>query len=253
MKFTHKQKSKKLRASAMLGPIVFWTLLGLSSLYTKNHNEKIIKNYIKNDLKYEMANQEQILGIKYLGTPNIEYHMQPEIINLAPGAYDAETDTIYINLHLLTERKSLKQDLLRVKKTLNHELGHFYTDKLSERLGKKDLFKFARGENYLGVEVYPERLILEGIAEYFDIEVNGGAHSFKDTDWPTDLDAFNKTTAIYLGGYHLVKPIIDLYGEKGIECLIQNMPTKEDLLDIPEYQNKILGKLEEKTMWFLFE
>ena len=109
MKFTHKQKSKKLRASAMLGPIVFWTLLGLSSLYTKNYNEKIIKNYIKNDLKYEMANQEQILGIKYLGTPNIEYHMQPEIINLAPGAYDAETDTIYINLHLLTERKSLKQ------------------------------------------------------------------------------------------------------------------------------------------------
>ena len=69
---------------------------------------------------------------------------------------------------------------------------------------------------------------------------------FSHSDWP-NLSSWKlwDDRVIYQGGYHLVKPIIDEFGKEGMVYLMQNSPTKDDLLSLEDYQNKVMKKLYE--------
>ena len=95
-------------------------------------------------------------------------------------------------------------------------------------------------------ETVGKKLISEGIAEYFERTLNNGKDNFKDSDWPENLGDFIQNKIIYNGGLHLVKPIIDRYGKRGIETLIINPPSLEDLSNLPEYQNRVIESLSKK-------
>ncbi len=209
-----------------------------------------IQPYVESHLAEIIKNQEEKLGIKHFGIPKISYHLPPgESSWLTAGLYDQKKDEIYLPLGAaITPEKNFENtaavylsfgSVHNVKETLDHELGHFYVDKLSESLGRVDWLDFS--DHIPTDDKIGTKLIAEGIAEYFKKTINNGKDDFNDSDFPKELKEFWTIDVIYHGGFHLVKPIIDRYGKKGIEHLILIPPTIEDLHNLPAYQSKIFN------------
>jgi len=236
--------------------------------YIVNNN---VKSYVENNLVNIIEAQEKKMGIKHFGIPKISYEIpsSKRIINGTKtfGLYDQETDKLYIQLDsTITPEKNLTNFLItkissenltnflmtktsrgktyNIKELLDHELGHFYLDKLDESLGGGDWPVYSENEN----ENNRKQLISEGIGEYFDKTMNNRQDKFKDSDWPKEIEKFWTDEIIYNGGFHLVKPIIDKYGERGMIYLISNIPSPEDFKDIKKYQDRVLQYLEEETI-----
>ena len=187
--------------------------------------------------------QEKILGIKHFGEPEISFDEnmpRPNIVAAdsskkpAVGVYHPRVNVIWIDLKRYAQR------------TLSHELGHFRSDVLSESIGngnwrsKERFFFDSFFKNITG-----ERLIDEGIAEYFEkktMKENVGV-SLVHKEFKKYLKSFGDE-AYYEVGYTLVKPILDKNVDRGIELLIKNPPTKRDLKDILAYRERILGMME---------
>lgn len=146
-----------------------------------------------------------------------------------------------------------------MEKYVHHALGHFNEDKR-----KKDL-KIQHENTYFvddtpGVDSFPikgisRRLISEGIGVYFARKMISGVDNFKDSEWPKDIVDFStlyreldfnrelELRFYYDEGFHLVKPIIKMYQQIGIDYLLRNPPTARDLRDLLSYQKRILNKL----------
>lgn len=179
------------------------------------------KNYAEQNLTRIIKEQEQQLGIKYDGIPKIQTGV-PEDENykilkkmLIAGLYDRRTETIYL----------LPFSAIWPEKTLKHELGHFYLYRLAKKIGADNWF----------TEDYPKdrRIISEGVAEWFAMNSHEGNDSFCSGE-------------VYHKGYNLVKPLLELYSEKGIEYLIRNPLQPEDLENLEGYQKRALDKLGKK-------
>lgn len=219
---------------------------GLSSAFVlfSIRPNKNIQPYVDSHLETVMEQQEAVLGIEYFGTPKV-YFFQDMV---RAGTYNSKNDEIGLSeTTAITPEKSLP-NIIRtcmafgfthsIKATLDHELGHFYVDKLSESIGKGDWP--SQGE----YRTVGESLVSEGIAEYFGRELNGGKDEFFDLCWPDNPEkAVWSLNLIYDGGYHLVKPIIDRYRKRGIEYLITHPPTHKDLGDLPGYQKRAMQEL----------
>lgn len=182
------------------------------------------------NLERIIKEQEEKLGIKHFGVPEVMY--LPYLPEGLLGIYNEKLNTIFIaiNQHNMEE-------------TLDHELGHYYADGLHESLdlGNWPIFPGGKNDN-IGV-----KLISEGIAEYFSRKLNNREDNFKDSDWPDNFDDFWTQRVIYSGGYHLVRPIIEEHGTNAIKYLILNTPGTNDLTNLPEYQKKCLKELEESS------
>ena len=149
--------------------------------------------------------QEEVLGIKYDKKPKLKLEYNPDypvittfLYNM--GQYVPSKETVY--LPPLTIPNLILGD---VENTIDHELGHHYFNILSERLGGDFPPTIGR------------RFINEGVAEYIKIKINDS----------------NDNLPCYVRNFEFVKPIIDQYGEKGIEVLIERPPSDESLTEIP--------------------
>ena len=217
-----------------------------------------VQNYVEENLENILEAQEQKMNLTLFFPKKIQYLLPIEETDPNTlGLYNNQTDTIYLQsgrlttpgfnwgdfLALITTR-----DLEETKRVLDHELGHFYCDKLSESLGKGSWHSEAVF-NHSQKESISIILVAEGIAEYFERIMNGGEDAFKDSSWPKNLNGFyfNQNVLFYDGGYHLVKPIIKKYGEKGIIYLLFKFPNKKELLDLPAYQKKALKELNDPS------
>ena len=128
-----------------------------------------------------------------------------------------------------------------IKPTLDHELGHYYMDKLNESRGMGD---WPRDEDFMDIERIGVQFVSEGMAEYFKKALNNEKDTCPDA-WPNDL--FKWTWAdMYDGGAHLVKPIISKHGERGIVYLMDNPPALGDFNNLKAYQDRILEELSEQ-------
>ena len=210
----------------------------------QNEVNKNVREYVKNNLVTIMKEQEEKLGIKHFGIPRIEYKK-----DIVTASYDRLTDIICLPTKFtVTQENSLTNKLSNaltfnssneIKKDLDHELGHYYVDKLNQSLGLGDW------PNYYSItdeQMLSNRTIGEGIAQYFMIKMNNLPDTFT-VIWPKTIDSYTESFC-YGGGYKLVKPILDKYGKKGIECLIKNPINKEELTNLNKYQNRILRILE---------
>lgn len=202
--------------------------LGMFVNYRIENKNK--KKYIEKNLVNIINSQNEKLGIVHFGIPKLSYE-QDSIPFIFSGIYRSKEDKIYLSTTFHLEG---------MLKTLNHELGHYYTDKLNESLGKGDFeidFNDSK-ECFIG-----KKIIGEGIAEYFLCRMNGIEDDFQDSEWPADILGFYQSRVIYNGGHHFVKPIIDEHGKRGIEYLITNIPTLDDLKNFKKYQKKTLDCL----------
>lgn len=215
-----------------IGAIIF--SLASSYFIVKDRVEQGIQPYVESHIVEIVKEQEERLGIKHFGIPKIVYEQRISLSNGLVGSdkdrifgiYKSKTDEVYLSTsYLVTPERNLVNiiateifatSLIDVKELLDHELGHFYVDKLNENLGKGNWSNREAGK----------KIVVEGISEYFRVTLNnGGKQNFRD-----------------YGGLPLVKPIIDKYGKRGIEHLIKNPPNVE-MEDLLEYQNKVLEAL----------
>lgn len=206
--------------------------------------QKSAKKYIKNNLAEVIAEQEKKLGIKYSSIPEIKYDIPLDScgnfrkgINstYTRGAYDPKRSG---SIYLSTKTAKVPGRLISnffidflsfgrshdIKQTLNHELGHFYSHGIDNTI-------FSKKE--LG---YKDKLVLEGIAEYFRISSEGGG----------EMRPVNIHNNVYREGYNLVKPILDSDFNRGIEYLLENVPNISHKSP-SDYQKKALDTIESEN------
>ncbi len=206
----------KIKAYAVGGILAVPLLLGLLYFrYSYNNETKRCETYVQNNLVKEIIqDQEEKLGIKHAGVPKIkfshdlalmaQYNWETNIITLGPRSFGYPT----VNC----------QNLLSLKAALAHELGHYYIDKLNESL-RRYKTKYATDEDL-------ERIVKEGIAEYFKRTLN--------------LSSL-KVTKFYDRAYSFTKPIIDAYGIIGIDYMVKNPPKSGD--NLRDYLDSVLVAL----------
>lgn len=205
------------------------------------------QGYVEKNLESIIKLQEENLGIDYPEEerPRIYYQL-PEHNESGYGLYDHEKNEIFF----MNDSFDYEGwDRATALDTIHHELAHWYCDSLSERKGKGNW----PGYNELPLRrLIPLKLLSEGIATYIEERMNGSLEdTFSDDKWPKNINEFFvypflptlDNRIIYSGGFHLVRPIIDLYGQRGIEYLMFNPPLEEELLDLPSYQQRILQEL----------
>jgi len=199
-----------------------------------------VQEYTTQYFKNIMRPLEENIGLQHLGMPNLElkgcgYRGDREFYNP-----NTDTLTIYVPRYYVHFSQSTTEELIR------HGLGHFYADKLSESLGNGSWPP--RTEDTL--DEIRDRLLTEGIAEYFRRKSSRDEKdTFEDSQWPKTLEEFSGIknwdhNFFYNGGYHLVKPLIDERGQKGIEYLITHPPGKRNLDDLQRYQREALISLD---------
>ncbi|MDP3698878.1 MAG: hypothetical protein Q8R47_04785 [Nanoarchaeota archaeon] len=211
---------------------------------SSERKEQEVRMYVEINLEQLIQEQEERIGIQYPAQrPVIHYHL-PADKSGNFGLYDRKTNEIFLQ----NDRYELPDwDVETVYDTINHELAHYYLDKLSE---KRTNTNWPEYNDRTMLEKLGIKLISEGTATYIERKMNGKEDTFTDAKWPKALGGFfssweliPKDEIVYSGGFHLVKPIIDRYGEKGIEYLLFNPPKGQEMFNLPLYQQRILEEL----------
>jgi len=209
------------------------------SNFDYNKIDPEVKEYATQYFESIMPILEENIGLQHLGMPNFElkgcgHRGDHEFYNP-----DTDTVTIYVPRSYVFFSKITTEELIR------HGLGHFYADKLSENLGNGS-WPPRTGDT---LEQIRDRLLTEGVAEYFRRKSSRDEEdTFKDSQWPKTLDECLgiedwNYNFFYNGGYHLVKPLIDAHGQRGIEYLIVHSPEKRNLTDLQSYQEEALASI----------
>lgn len=216
-----------------------------------------IRKYVEKNIASLVEEQEQKVGVKQRRIPTFKYTF-PERTKEQIGHYNEEEDTIDLYADcLLLKDPSLEEDLKKLtcedtgnaRDIILHELGHAYADALSEELTGKN-WPIKRNETTNGEEDFCMRMTSEGIAEYFQRKTTGRDEKIM-VDVIHNKEALvlallkYRTVFYYEGGYQLVKPIIDTYGEMGIAYLITNPPTR--ISTLAEYQQQALQDLSQEN------
>ncbi len=229
-----------------------------------------LQEYLNQELPKIMTEHEKKFGISYVSTPSIPLQLhkvctqdQRDYLQMVGAAYNYKRNEIHLSPHFfqnslncacdccffdLDHAAIIPQKLPQLKSALDHELGHFYADTLSERLNKYDWPHFTNFACYDECD-FTIFIFSEGIAEYFGRTMNNAKKdTFNDDQWPTSIAEYANILIIepkrlYDGGYHFVRPIIDKHGARGIEYLVQYKPKEEDLFALPQLQKKMLEDL----------
>ncbi len=204
-----------------------------------------VRLYVEENLIKIMEEQEEALSIKHFGKPDIKFVEQyPESEGrLAVLCYKSGSETLSI-----PDSFNFPDSVSFLNQALHHELGHFYSDKLSESLGNGNwpVYWCATAtctdielKSRVGID-----LVSEGIGEYFGRTMTG--ESSDCSKQPNDLQGVEQMSEeLYDEGYCLVKPIIDKHGKRGIEHLIFNPPVVGELSNLPSYGARIMEELGE--------
>lgn len=218
-----------------------------------------VREQIEPHLEEIMKAQEERVGIKHGGKPAIVYKIDFNPFVWISAQYKPKEDALYLNPHVHWFIKMQKllgfavdPALWDAKTVVEHELGHFYTDKLGEQMGNGNSLDFSHTSDSESLGL---RLVTEGIGEYFGRKGKGQLEHdvFSNAEFPQDNEGWLNLMrphnleylflCLYQGGYHLVKPILDQDVERGIRYLIVHPPTERDLNDLPVYQQRALDVL----------
>ena len=156
-----------------------------------------------------------------------------------------------------------------LKKCVMHEYGHYHSQQLAEALGAGDIFGSAMGDEndmkYLsclagkctgdelgefvkshseGVADFLARsAALEAIAQYYEGQrefIGGNIQGLMSIRTSGDYADY----AYRIGGHYLV-PVLEKYGERGVEYLIMNMPGPSDALNLQGVQERAFQALQQ--------
>jgi hypothetical protein len=222
----------KLVASLVLGACLL--LDGCTNQVQRN-----MKEYIDTTLPRIMQQQEQKLGIKYTEVPQIIVSSTPTNKSDTVADYDSISNKMLV----YSSRNFTEDDINR---SLSHELGHFYSDRLLESSGFQNGLN---SDDTLNVhdlknqkEILRKLLIGEGIAEYFSRNTLDIQNDCPNISLEYDIyrDRFKSrgslNNAFLSNAYCLVKPVLDMNLNKGIVYLATHPPNEDQLEHLKTYQ-----------------
>ena len=129
---------------------------------------------------------------------------------------------------------------------LNHELGHSYVEEQLPEAGIESFPDKALKNFRMRGKITGQKMISEGIADYFAFEMLNMPTPNPNDVWPDnpqDPIYFPKRSYFYEGGNALVTPILDRYGvKKGVQKLIKQTPLAFNKASLRAYQNEMLKK-----------
>ena len=152
----------------MVKRVIAALLAGITIFYPSTTDK--LAEYFMPELLKMMKNQEMVLRIRHRGGPSIKFG----ILNDACGYYLVEENTLVID-----PRKECNP-----LNSIYHELGHFHHDQLSESLNLGNYPDYT----YFNLDNIGIKIVSEGMARYFSYRMNNDIDSFKDTDWPSELN-----------------------------------------------------------------
>lgn len=205
-----------------------------------------LKEYVDTALPRIMAQQEQKLGIKYSGAPQIAVFSGPAGASSAVADYDSESGTMKVYSRRNFSEKG-------VNRSLSHELGHYYSDSLLKLRGfQKEL----NSDSTLNIqdlrnrrEILRKSMIAEGIAEYFSRNtldflrdcrnISLGYNDYTDRFKDRGVESGEFVTNAFLNNsYCLVAPILETDIDQGIEYLATHPPNENQLEKLRSYQEQ---------------
>lgn len=136
-------------------------------------------------------------------------------------------------------KEDIKEELTnRIHHYIKHESAHAFYSKLGKKLGRTHLFKTISDSTSI-LEKIQYNLVGEGVADYmaYKGELTWSAKRLNDGNFKEMIEK-EDDFYLYELGFILVKPILDTNFKKGIEELIKNPLSKEDLNDLPRYREK---------------
>ena len=218
----------------------------------------LAERFVDKNLTQIINTQEKELDIKYLVAPKILY---TNSCRESVASYSAEeiairlaTDTTYFTVtgnHTINWSVGLLLGTARtvnLRNTLNHELSHFYMDRLIRGTSDEILRKL--NPNTAGdLDELMNRLIQEGIADYIEdrmVVEKKVVGPLRDVI--VDQAYFSKhANDFYSVALELVKPIIDRHKSRGIEYLVLHSLDGTRLRDLSGFQKKALLELSVKS------
>lgn len=208
--------------------------------------------------------QEAKLGIKYAVFPKTAYDY-PEGTSFddfsnASATYRAETQTIYFLPHrlVLIDRHAkfvgLEQMIwgderanLSMKETFDHESGHHYSSQVMRQ------YSIKREINPILDRFKIEKLVSEGIAEYFRRRLNlynnhplFGEEKQRNPYRPEACILMHNCTEPYFyhDGFDLVAPVLDEFGvAAGVDFIWRNLPNSEEAMEFEQYHSRARKEL----------
>jgi|GEM_PF-3784311 len=210
--------------------------LGISLASCASQGDKVPdpllnSSVLEDQLSEIMESDSHRLGITFSGRPTLVFSSG------VTSALDVSADSKQYELEKYNSKAILfyldRIDVspFTVREIVDHALGHYYIDNRS---------KIIFGKNRDMNQDKKERLIDEGIAEYFRRQINNvqsGPGRLDQTD-------VRNRKADYVAGYYLVKPILDRFGvKKGVDYLLQHPLTYKDLTNLSGYQKRIITEM----------
>ncbi len=189
-----------------------------------------LETLLENAFLYRMRLMEEKSGMKFEDgwVPKVNFGRPDYVSNLAEfgASYDHETKEFWITksfkayYYIPNSLDSMQYLSKGAKGIIDHELGHALADQISRRHNGfmwPDIYAWV---NQTDVEKYVAHVLTEGVGEYFEHLMSSDTlDTSTSSEWLPDGPsswAWTQDTWAYNGGYFIVKPIIDKFGEKGI-------------------------------------
>lgn len=212
------------------------------------------REYATHNVARFVQEQNDKLGIKHNRVPSIEFGLYDgsNFGDTNYGLFDDKTGNVIINDRACVTSSSPVRNWLyglfhktkSIDEVLHHELGHAYVE---EQLPLADIESFpdkTLTDYRVRGRVTSQKMISEGIADYFAWRMLNKPTPNGDKIWPTDPQEpvlFPKRAHFYDGGNALVAPILDKFGvENGVVKLIKKTPISLNRSSLKSYQTEML-------------
>ena len=204
-------------------------------------NSSYVTDPAQRKLNEIMKKQEEIMDIEYSARPVLILKRVPEISEKLGGVH--RSGIIEIN-----------SSYSGMWGALSHELGHFYvflnySSERNNRLSKVSFrSKISQTEKNV-IRYFTD----EGIAAYFEYRTMNSLNCKRGWLFSLDIEKLRKGREEYGSkefeelACEIVKPILDVNVDKGIETIIKNPMNEGDLEDIIGYQQRILKIVRENS------
>lgn len=227
-------KLKKIAITAGLaGALLFGGYKGV-----EHSSRSATRQYATQNVERFVQEQEKKFHIDHQRTPSIEFGLYDDSNygGTTYGLFDDKTGNIIINDNACVTPNSpirnwiygLFHKTKPVDYVLHHELGHAYTEEQIPKAGLQSFPDKALKDSRMRGKITGQKMISEGIADYFAFEMLNMKRPNPEDVWaddPQDPIYFPKRSHFYDGGNALVAPILDKYGvEEGIEKLLKETP-----------------------------
>jgi hypothetical protein len=243
-----KSPLKHLLALSLMASSAFMSISDISynQIYSIHHTK--IEQRLSVLVDQRISEQERRLGLHYEKRPKVALNFSDAKVLFSPdsyktvgGVYTTVNDSISFLVDVLNPNRSI------LNRVVDHELAHSY---LFNKFGEISsdttslFYNFGRDPTMM----IRNEIIREGFAFYVETKMNNVVDKFKDSEWPNSIDGFFVNERAYQryqysGGAHLLRPIIDRFGNRGLEYVITHLPEKSDLIDLPGYQRRVIETL----------